>query len=170
MLFFIESSCLSCSPDWLHAVSGHSRVVCSWFGGSFWTWHLQNELWGEMVTGLSWNHATKLLPCLAIQKVGGSGCRMRLWTLGTLYRLVLVLFGSLASLGLNKCSHLSLENFACIVELLFSTALLYRCGGLWFVSWLCSCLHLVHWNSWFARISVNWKKKYPESSISALES
>lgn len=49
-------------------------------------------------------------------------------------RLVLVQFGSLASLGLNKCSHLGLENFACVVQLLFSTALVDKSGGLRFVS------------------------------------
>lgn len=49
-------------------------------------------------------------------------------------RLALVQFGSLASLGLNKRSHVSLENFARVVEQLFSTAVLYRRGGLRLVS------------------------------------
>lgn len=87
---------------------------------------------------------TAALPCYPESRwVLGAEWGYELWTM---CRLVLVLFGSLASLGLNKCSHLSLANFARIVELLFSTALLYRCGGSWFVSWLCFCLHLVHWN------------------------
>lgn len=77
------------------------------------------------MTGLSPINIARLLPCLAVQQVGG--CCMQ----NEVQSAVLVHFESWASLDLNVGSHPSLENCTGAAKPSLAAAPLYRSGSLY---------------------------------------